>query len=30
MLNEEFVSAYIIEEDPKTYEEVMKSIDVVF
>ena len=30
MLNKEFVSTYIIEEDPKTYEECVKSIDDVF
>ena len=30
MLNKEFVSAYIIEEDPKAYEEAMKSIDAIF
>jgi len=30
MSNEEYVSAYVIEEDPKTYEEAMKSVDAIF
>ena len=30
MSNEEFVFAYNIKEEPKTYEEVMKSIDAIF
>ena len=30
MLNEEFISAYINEEDPETYEEATKSTAIVF
>ena len=30
VLNDELVSIYLIEEDPKTYDEAMRSIDVIF